>query len=265
MWGLCFYKEITMKNNSIWKVVGILFIAMLALAVVFMLMPFVAVAGGIGFWYFTKKKPNERYRMFSLIALGVGAVGSVFAIPAFINSTQNNPSISTQVAIPSSSSSSEKQSSTQPSSEDKSKDSSEEKNEPSSSSSSSSEQEIKNDGKEWTKESNAEFATYFMNEMNRNLAEAGNPLTVRAEYAGTSLMYLYVPQDFKYEPNTEIQKMADSVLSAKNNVFTTWAIENGYDLGFTDSPAIYIKSEDGTTLAEESAWNGNMKLKIDNN
>lgn len=254
-----------MKNNSIWKVVGILLIAMLALAVVFMLMPFVAVAGGIGFWYFSKKKPNERYRMFSLIALGVGAVGSVFAIPAFINSTQNNPSISTQVAIPSSSSSSEKQSSTQPSSEDKSKDSSEEKNEPSSSSSSSSEQEIKNDGKEWTKEGNAEFASYFMNEYNKVLAESGMDWSIRTEYNEDISFSVYFPQNIKYETNTSIQRLADVLLKTKNNVFTNWAIENGYDLGFTDPPLVELKVEDGTTLAEESALNGNMKLKIDNN
>ncbi|MBJ6746429.1 hypothetical protein JEQ21_08190 [Streptococcus sp. 121] len=250
-----------MKNSSIWKIVGILFIAILALAVVFMLMPFVAVAGGIGFWYFSKKKPNERYRMFSLIALGVGIVGSIFAIPAFINSNQNNASINTQVTVPSSSSSSEKQSSTQSSSEDKSKESSEERSEPSSSSSSSSEQEKK----EWTKETNAQFATYLMNEMNNKLAETGTPLSVRAEYSDSSLILLYVPQDFKYQSNTEVQQVVDSVLIAKNGLFSKWATENGYEPNSTNNPTLYVYAEDGTTLAEESAFSGTMKLKIDNN
>lgn len=254
-----------MKSSSIWKIVGILFIAILALAVVFMLMPFVAVAGGIGFWYFSKKEPNEKYRMFSLIALGVGIVGSIFAIPAFINSNQNNASINTQVTVPSSSSSSEKQSSTQPTSEEKSKESSKEKSEPSSSSSSSNEQEIKNDGKEWTKEGNAEFATYFMNEYNKVLAESGIDWSIRTEYNEDISFYVYFPQNIKYESNTSIQRLADVLLKTKNNVFTNWAIENGYDLGFTDPPLVELKVEDGTTLAEESAWSGTMKLKIDNN
>lgn len=254
-----------MKNSSIWKIVGIIFIAILSLAVVFMLMPFVAVLGGIGFWYFSKKKPNERYKMFSLIALGVGIVGSIFITPAFINSNQNKTSINTQIETPSPSSSSKEKSSSQQLSEEKTKESSEKKSEPSSSSSSSSEQEKKDDKKKWTKETNAQFTTYLMNEINSKLAETGTPLSVRAEYSDSGLILLYVPQDFKYQSNTEIQQVVDSVLIAKNGLFSKWATENGYEPNSTNNPTLYVYAEDGTTLAEESAWSGNMKLKIDNN
>ena len=75
----------------------------------------------------------------------------------------------------------------------------------------------------------------------------------------------YVPQDVKYNSNSEIQKIADSLYSIKESTFSNWAIDNGYDLGFTNSPDLYIKSEDDTTLAEESGIvNKSMKVKVNN-
>lgn len=118
--------------------------------------------------------------------------------------------------------------------------------------------------KKWTEESNKEFASYFMNETNRNLVADGLTFTVSTKYNGDRIIHMIVPQDFKYGTNVEIQKMADSTLGAKNRLFIIWAAENGYDPNDVKAPVLYIDAEDGTTLAEESLWDGNMKLKVDN-
>lgn len=128
---------------------------------------------------------------------------------------------------------------------------------------SQSSQEVKNDGKDYTEVSNTEFASHLTTEINNQLSASGYQVT--AKPVGNNVIYLYVPQDVKYNSNSEIQKIADSLYSIKESTFSNWAIDNGYDLGFTNSPDLYIKSEDDTTLAEESGIvNKSMKVKVNN-
>ncbi|HFI0618810.1 TPA: hypothetical protein ACGO1W_000448 [Streptococcus suis] len=124
-------------------------------------------------------------------------------------------------------------------------------------------QEVKNDGKDYTEVSNTEFATHLTTEINNQLNSTG--YQVRVQPVGNNVIYLYVPQDIKYSSNSEIQQIANNLYSIKENTFSTWAIDNGYDLGFTNSPDLYIKAEDDTTLAEESGIvNKSMKVKVNN-
>ena len=104
-----------------------------------------------------------------------------------------------------------------------------------------------------------------MNALNQSFADNGANVSVSVQYYGDNLIYVIVPQDFKYETNVNLQKLADTVLDAKENYFNNWAIENGYDLSYTNSPNLYLKSEDDTTLAEESGiLNKTMKVKVKN-
>ncbi|WP_317335083.1 hypothetical protein [Streptococcus orisratti] len=124
-------------------------------------------------------------------------------------------------------------------------------------------QEVKNDGKDYTEVSNTEFATHLTTEINNQLNSTG--YQVRVQPVGNNVIYLYVPQDIKYSSNSEIQQISDNLYTIKENTFSTWAIDNGYDLGFTNSPDLYIKAEDDTTLAEESGIvNKSMKVKVNN-
>lgn len=118
--------------------------------------------------------------------------------------------------------------------------------------------------KEWTAESGKQFAEYLNNEFVTALADQNYSVRVQSDFA--HLVDIYVPQEFKYESNGAIQQMADSVLGAKNRLFNTWAVENGYDLSDSGifAPKLTIKAEDGSVIAEESTWSGEMKRKVDN-
>lgn len=238
-----------MKKNNFVKIILIIFAIALVLAISAILMP-VAFLGGLGaIWYFTKKKPDTNKRNISIAVAVVGLLGSIFITPAMLSDQKNTST--TVDTTPSTSSTSSTEAST-------------------STSSSTTEESIepttKNDGPEYTEESNSAFATAFMNALNQSLADSGVDVNVRVEYYGENLIYVIVPQDFKYEPNASIQKLADSIFQAKENYFTEWAIDNGYDLGDTNPPHLYVKSEDETTLAEESGiLERKMELKIDNN
>ena len=240
-----------MKKNKFAKIILIIFAIALVLAIAEILMPVAFVGGLVAIWYFTKKKPDTNKRNISIAVAVVGLLGSIFITPAMLSNQKNT---STTVATaPSTSSTSSTEASTSTSST-------------TGTSSTTDESTTENDGPEYTEESNASFATAFMNALNQSLADSGVDINVRVEYYGENLIYVIVPQDFKYEPNASIQKLADSIFQAKENYFTEWAIDNGYDLGDTNPPHLYVKSEDDTILAEESGiLERKMELKIDNN
>ncbi|WP_369350604.1 hypothetical protein AB6M97_08980 [Streptococcus hillyeri] len=115
---------------------------------------------------------------------------------------------------------------------------------------------------EYTDEANAQFANYLKDRMNEQLSSAGMQVNSRA--VGGNIVYVYVPQDIKYSTNAEIQEIADTLFNVKENLFTQWIIDNGYSME-SNSPALYVKSEDDTTLAKESGiLNRKMKREIDN-
>ena len=235
-----------MKKSGAGKIILIILVIALVVAIAAILMP-VAFIGGLGaIWYFTKRKPDIKKRNISIAVAAVGLLGTIFITPAVFkdNNSASTTTASSTIAT-SSSSSKNKESSSK----------TEESTEPT----------TQNDGPEYTEESNAAFATAFMNALNQSLADNGTNVSVNVQYYGDNLIYVIVPQDFKYETNVNLQKLADTVLEAKENYFNKWAIENGYDLGYTNSPNLYLKSEDDTTLAEESGvLNKKMKLKVDN-
>lgn len=235
-----------MKKSGVGKIILIILVIPLVITVAVLLMP-VALIGGIGaIWYFTKKKPDIKKRNISIAVAAVGLLGTIFITPAVFKDNNNTSTTTASSTIATSSSSS------------KTKESSSKTEE-------STEPTTQNNGPEYTEESNAAFATAFMNALNQSLADNGTNVSVSVQYYGDNLIYVIVPQDFKYETNVNLQKLADTVLDAKENYFNNWAIENGYDLSYTNSPNLYLKSEDDTTLAEESGiFSKKMKLKVDN-
>ena len=202
------------------------------------------LASAFCIWYFIKKSPNKKYRNISIAVL----IGSSFIIGTLFKEdttkTENTQPITTQIATTTSSESKE----------NTRKEKTSEK---------STTQEIKNDGPEYTEASNTEFATHLTTEINNQLANTG--YQVVAKPVGKSALGLYLPQEAKYYSKVEIQQIADKIYQIKESTFKTWAIENGYDLGSTYSPKLYVKVEDDTTIAKESgALKKSMKVVVNN-
>ena len=204
------------------------------------------LGSAFGIWYFIKKNPNKKYRNISIAVL----IGSIFIIGLFpkddTTKTENTSSTTTQEVASSESTENTKEEKT-----------SEQKSE------TSTTQEIKNDGPKYTEASNTEFATHLTTEINNQLSNTGYQVVTKP--VGNSIVYLYLPQEAKYLSKVEIQQIADNLYKTKESTFKNWAIENGYDLGFTHSPKLYVKAEDDTTIAEESGiLNKSMKVKVNN-
>ena len=204
------------------------------------------LGSAFGIWYFIKKNPNKKYRNISIAVL----IGSIFIIGSFPKDdtakTENTSPTTTQAVT----SSSETSESTEKTKEEKT-------------SETSTTQEIKNDGPKYTEASNTEFASHLTTEINNQLANTG--YQVIAKPVGKNVLYLYLPQEAKYYSKVEIQQIADNLYQIKESTFKNWAIENGYDLGSTYSPKLYVKVEDDTTIAEESgALKKSMKVKVNN-
>lgn len=131
--------------------------------------------------------------------------------------------------------------------------------------SSSSSTETSSSAKTYDDAANTAFASELNTQINDVLRQGGVTDSFAVMPNGSSLIDVVVPQDYKYLPNSQIQQLADTILSAKENCFQEWNAkpENNYDQ--TYGPRLYVKSPDGTTLAKESFWGGTMKRVIDNN
>ena len=204
------------------------------------------LGSAFGIWYFIKKNPNKKYRNISIAVL----IGSIFIIGSFpkddTTKTETTKTVTTQAVTSSESTKNTKEEKT---SETKSE--------------TSTTQEIKNDGPEYTEASNTQFATHLTTEINNQLANTG--YQVVAKPIGKNALGLYLPQEAKYYSKVEIQQIADNLYQIKESTFKTWAIENGYDLGSTYSPKLYVKVEDDTTIAKESgALKKSMKVVVNN-
>ena len=131
--------------------------------------------------------------------------------------------------------------------------------------SSSSSTETSSSSKTYDDAANTAFASELNTKINDVLRQGGVTDSFAVMPNGSSLIDVVVPQNYKYLPNSQIQQLADTILSAKENCFQEWNAkpENNYDE--TYGPSLYVKSPDGTTLAKESFWGGTMKRVIDNN
>ena len=131
--------------------------------------------------------------------------------------------------------------------------------------SSSSSTETSSSAKTYDDAANTAFASELNTQINDVLRQGGVTDSFAVMPNGSSLIDEVVPQDYKYLPNSQIQQLADTILSAKENCFQEWNAKPENDYDETYGPRLYVKSPDGTTLAKESFWGGTMKRVIDNN
>ena len=196
---------------------------------------FITFCGLVGVWYFIKKQPNIKYRNISALISLISFV--IFGLFFREDKSQQG---SVRSVVSSSSSSLNLSITTQASSSIL---------EVSSSSESAS---ISN---QFNDEEFQKYASQFQNKLNELVKETGQV------YSATGrglILYLTVPQDFKYNSKDNIQEFADKVLQVKNETFPVWLVENGYSAQDV-SIRLHIKTEDGTVLAKEKL-SGIMKV-----
>ncbi|MCO4687295.1 hypothetical protein Si010_00385 [Streptococcus infantarius subsp. infantarius] len=222
------------------------------------------VAIGALLWSFIKK--NKDLRKKSLIGGLLAMI--MFFTGAMISPTDKSESSAEtakteQTSKISSSSKKKEKSSTKQSKKTSATSSSKKKNAKTSSSSSST--ETSSSSKTYDDAANTAFASELNTKINDVLRQGGVTDSFAVMPNGSNLIDVVVPQNYKYVPNSQIQQLADVILSAKENCFQEWNAkpENNYDQ--TQGPYLYVKSPDGTTLAKESFWSGTMKRVIDNN
>lgn len=196
---------------------------------------FITFCGLVGVWYFIKKQPNIKYRNISVLVSLIS-----FAIFGLFFREEKTQQASVRSVISSSSSSSSLSTTTQGSS---------------STSEVSSSTESTLASKKFNDEGFQKYASQFQNKLNELVKETGQV------YSATGrglILYLTVPQDFKYNSKDNIQEFADKVLQVKNETFPVWLVENGYSAQDV-SIRLHIKTEDGTTIAKEKIL-GSMKV-----
>lgn len=196
---------------------------------------FITFCGLVGVWYFIKKQPNIKYRNISALISLISFV--IFGLFFREDKSQQG---SVRSVVSSSSSSLNLSTTTQAS--------------PSilEVSSSSESASISN---QFNDEEFQKYASQFQNKLNELVKETGQV------YSATGrglILYLTVPQDFKYNSKDNIQEFADKVLQVKNETFPVWLVENGYSAQDV-SIRLHIKTEDGTVLAKEKL-SGIMKV-----
>lgn len=111
---------------------------------------------------------------------------------------------------------------------------------------------------------NTAFASELNTKINDVLKQSGVTDSFAVMPNGSSLIDVVVPQNYKYLQNSQIQQLADTILSAKENYFQEWNAKPENNYNETYGPRLYVKSPDGTTLAKESFLGGKMKRVIDN-
>ena len=238
------------------------------------------VAVGALLWSFIKK--NKDLRKKSLIG-GLLAMIIFFTGVMISPTDKSESSVETAKTEQTSTKQSKKTSATSSSKKKNAKTSSSSKKEASSSSkekttkkssetssssktaSSSSSTETSSSAKTYDDAANAAFASEFNTQINDALSQGGVTDSFAVMPNSSVLIDVVVPQDYKYLPNSQIQQLADTILSAKENCFQEWNAKPENDYDETYGPRLYVKSPDGTTLAKESFWGGTMKRVIDNN
>lgn len=222
-----------------------------------------SVAIGALLWSFIKK--NKDLRKKSLIG-GLLAMIMFFTGAMFSPTDKSESSVETAKTEQTSKiSSTSKKKEASSSSKKKNTKKSSETSSSSKTASSSSSTETSSSAKTYDDAANTAFASEFNTQINNVLRQGGVTDSFAVMPNGSSLIDVVVPQNYKYVPNSQIQQLADTILSAKRNCFQEWNAKPENNYGQTQGPFLYVKSPDGATLAKESFWSGTMKRVIDNN
>lgn len=101
----------------------------------------------------------------------------------------------------------------------------------------------------------ASFIDYFK----QDLTEKGVDISTYTFHSKDTILYVNVPNDYKYYSKTDLQAFADGFQAKEHEAFNVWAGINGVD--FKSYPMLHIKTDDGNSLVSQK-MNGKMEVKV---
>lgn len=198
----------------------------------------------------SKWKSLKRWQKWAVVLVCLAVLGKVFEITGLAPETKTEPAKTVQTST--SSKPKEKSKTSKSSSSETSTSKSEEKaSETETKESSSSEDKPK----DITEGQMGSFIEYFQND----LTEKGIDISQYSFYNRDTILYMTVPNDYKYYDKTDLQKFADGMLAKEHEAFNVWAAIN--NVNYERYPMFYIKADDGTAIASQKL-NGEMKIKV---
>ena len=101
----------------------------------------------------------------------------------------------------------------------------------------------------------ASFIDYFK----QDLTDKGVDISTYTFHSKDTILYVNVPNDYKYYSKTDLQAFADGLQTKEHEAFNVWAGINGVD--FKSYPMLHIKTDDGNSLVSQK-MNGKMEVKV---
>ena len=189
----------------------------------------------------------KRWQKWAIVLACLAVLGKVGEIAGLAPKTENKPVKTVQTST--SSKRREKPKTSKSSSSEASSSKTEEsKSETKESSSSDKPKDI-------TESQMGSFIDYFK----QDLTDKGLDISTYSFYNRDTILYMTVPNDYKYYDKTDLQKFADGMLAKEHEAFNVWSAIN--NVNYERYPMFHIKSDDGSSIASQKL-NGEMKVKV---
>lgn len=195
----------------------------------------------------SKWKNLKRWQKWAIVLVCLAVIGKVSEITGLAPKTENKPVKTVQTST-SSKHKEKPKASKSASSETSSSKTEESKSEAKESSSSDKPKDI-------TEGQMGSFIDYFK----QDLTDKGLDISTYSFYNRDTILYMTVPNDYKYYDKTDLQKFADGMLAKEHEAFNVWSAIN--NVNYERYPMFHIKSDDGSSIASQKL-NGEMKIKV---
>lgn len=195
----------------------------------------------------SKWKNLKRWQKWAIVLACLAVIGKAGEITGLAPKTENKPVKTVQT-------------STSPKHKEKPKSSKSASSETSSSKTEESKSETKESSssdkpKDITESQMGSFIEYFK----QDLTDKGLDISTYGFYNRDTILYMTVPNDYKYYDKTDLQKFADGMLAKEHEAFNVWSAIN--NVNYERYPMFHIKSDDGSSIASQKL-NGEMKVKV---
>lgn len=195
----------------------------------------------------SKWKNLKRWQKWAIVLVCLAVLGKAFEITGLAPKTENKPVKTVQTST-SSKHKEKPKTSKSASSEASSSKTEESKSETKESSSSDKPKDI-------AESQMGSFIDYFK----QDLTDKGLDISTYSFYNRDTILYMTVPNDYKYYDKTDLQKFADGMLAKEHEAFNVWSAIN--NVNYERYPMFHIKSDDGSSIASQKL-NGEMKVKV---